>query len=503
MDAITSLQRERDAVDRVLRAGVFAKSPSLERFFRYICERHFEGQSDRIKEYGIAVEALGRPPEFDPKEDSIVRVEAHRLRKRLEAYYKGPGANDPVQILIPNGQYAPQFVLNEPPPVVPVAFERGSRLGILAVPPSLRLRPWALLLGVAILGGAAALFLNAGHLTTAAALRPDEVWQPSPTGSPATCKLRMLAGYHGPPFIDRQGHTWMSDAYYTGGVSIPIPPNHPIEGQPDPHLLRSMRSGRFRYDIPLQHATYELHLYFAETQYGAGNPKGLGDGARIFQISINGVPELNQFDPLAEAGGPNRLLVRVFKNVVPAADGKLHIAFIPIEDAFLNALEILPAPPDHIRPVRIVTQPAPVTDADGRLWAADEYFFGGTPVFREWAMIENPERLLYQGERYGNFSYHIPLAPGKYRLTLHFAEMWFGTPQSHLPAVQQRLFNVFANGVALLRDYDIAADAGGANRSVEKVFDNIEPNAQGMLLLQFVPVKNYAEVNAIEVVEME
>lgn len=498
MGAITSLQQERDAVSQVLRSGVFAKAPRLERFFRYICERYFEGQADRIKEYGIAVEALGRPAEFDPKKDSIVRVEAHRLRKRLEDYYRGPGANDPIQILIPNGQYAPQFAARGSLPVF-FGLEPQPNTAGLPFP-----RRWAIPLAILILCGAAAVLALQAHRRPATALRSDEIWQPNRMGFSITGEFHMLAGYHGSPFVDRQGHIWIPDAYYTGGVSAAIPPGQLIEGQPDPHLLRSMRFGKFRYDIPLQHATYELHLYFAETQYGAGNPKGLGDGARMFQVSINGKPVLNLFDPLAEAGGPNRLLVRVFKDVAPAADGKLHIAFDPTtKDAFLNALEILPTPAGRIHPVRIVTQPAPVTDAGGRLWAADEYFFGGTPVYREWAMLDNPERTLYQGERYGNFSYHIPLAPGKYRLTLHFAEMWFGTPESHLPAFHQRFFNVFANGVALLRDYDIAADAGGSNRCLEKDFENLEPNAQGMLLLQFVPVKNYAEVNAIEVVETQ
>ena len=138
-------------------------------------------------------------------------------------------------------------------------------------------------------------------------------------------------------------------------------------------------------------------------------------------------------------------------------------------------------------------------DSEGRVWAADQYFFGGNSVLRT-NVIVNGQEPLYQGERYGNFSYRIPLAPGKYRVTLHFAETWFGQ-ESHGPAVGSRIFDVFANGVALLRHYQIAVDAGGPNRHVEKVFNNLEPNAQGILRLDFVPVRNYAEVNAIEVVE--
>src|SRR5438270_2556059 len=111
MDLVASPSQERSEVDAVLRSGLFEKAPRLEKFFSYICRLHFEGRADQIKEYSIALEALGRSSDFDPKKDSIVRVEAHRLRKRLEEYYSGPGTDDPVQIVIPNGQYRPQFVL--------------------------------------------------------------------------------------------------------------------------------------------------------------------------------------------------------------------------------------------------------------------------------------------------------------------------------------------------------------------------------------------------------
>src|SRR5689334_5069208 len=110
MDALASSPQERMEVDLVLRSGIFEKAPRLEKFLLYICRLHFEGRADEIKEYSIALEALGRSEDFDPKKDSIVRVEAHRLRKRLEEYYRGAGAGHALHIVIPNGQYRPQFV---------------------------------------------------------------------------------------------------------------------------------------------------------------------------------------------------------------------------------------------------------------------------------------------------------------------------------------------------------------------------------------------------------
>ena len=511
MDAVSASREEQTEVAAVLQSGIFQRAPLLESFFRYICEQYFEGHSGEIKEYSIAVEALGRCAAFDPKKDSIVRVEAHRLRKRLQDYYKGPGAGHAFQILIPNGQYAPQFV-----PVEGEQAERDqdggtntilleSTVGPVEMPagkPAWRPKtPLHIALAILTVLVVAALVGLGIFRETAKPPVANERWT-GPVSGPVSMEFRMLAGYHGPPFTDANGQTWNPDSYYTGGQSSAIPPNHFIEGQPEPHWLRSQRSGAFQYDIPLRQGTYELHLYFAETEFGGGNPRGGGDGTRMFSVNVNGTPRINYLDPLAEAGGPNRLHGRVIKDVSPANDGKLHIKFESgTEPAFVNAIEVLSSVPGRIRPVRIVAQPRPVTDAEGQIWGADEYFVGGTPVFRADSVSNLRGKVLYQGERYGNFAYHIPLAPGKYRLTLHFAETWFGTPESHQPAAGNRLFDVFANGVALLRGYEVAKQAGGIYRGVDEVFDDVEPNAQGVLVLEFVPLKNYAEVNAIEVVE--
>jgi hypothetical protein len=170
--------------------------------------------------------------------------------------------------------------------------------------------------------------------------------------------------------------------------------------------------------------------------------------------------------------------------------------------AILNALEILQSKPGFIHPIRIVTQDHPVTDIDGHTWSADAFYFGGMRAYRDEPVVNAHDKSLYRGERYGNFSYHIPLARGKYRLKLHFAETWFGTPASQEPALGSRLFDVYANGACLLRNFEIAKEAG-VSREIVKVFENLQPNAQGALWLEFVPVQNYAEVNAIEIEQTE
>lgn len=516
--------RERSAVDGVLQSGIFDKAPRLGNFFRYICERHLEGDGDLIKEYSIALEALGRPADFDPKKDSIVRVEAHRLRRRLQAYYRGPGACQQIQIIIPNGQYRPQFVSKKD--TEHLEPDRAGReiTSFVAIAPhtpavmatkwrerTYRPRLWIAMVPLVLIAVAGTAFLLRGvqkpvsrarvQLASKPSTPQEEVWSGNAT-DPISAEFRMLAGYHGTPFSDRQGHTWNADAFYTGGVAVPVPPSRPIEYQPDPNLIRSQRSGRFHYDIPMNSGPHELRLYFVETEYGPGNPKGGGDASHLFRVSINGAVRLAFLDVLAQAGAPNRLYVAVMKDIGPASDGKLHLNFDPVSGpAILNGIEILQSSPGRIHPVRIVAQANPVTDGDGRLWAADEYVSGGALVWRHQPVLNPPDKCLYEGERYGNFSYRIPLAAGKYRLTLHFAETYFGTPVSSYEDVTHRSFDVYANGVSLLRSYVVARDAGGPERSVTKVFENLEPNAQGILQLNFVPITNYAEVNAIEVVE--
>jgi hypothetical protein len=88
MATIARAQAERAEVEAVLRSGIFHRAPMVASFFRYVCDRYFEGEADKVKEYNIGVEALGRPVTFDQKKDSIVRVEAHRLRKLLSDYYR-------------------------------------------------------------------------------------------------------------------------------------------------------------------------------------------------------------------------------------------------------------------------------------------------------------------------------------------------------------------------------------------------------------------------------
>jgi TolB-like protein len=101
----------RAAVERVLASPSFASASRLSRFLRFVVERALAGEADRLKEYAIGIEVFDRDERFDPRIDSIVRVEAGRLRTKLEAYYRGAGSSDSVEIRIQRGGYVPEFEL--------------------------------------------------------------------------------------------------------------------------------------------------------------------------------------------------------------------------------------------------------------------------------------------------------------------------------------------------------------------------------------------------------
>jgi hypothetical protein len=108
---------------------------------------------------------------------------------------------------------------------------------------------------------------------------------------------------------------------------------------------------------------------------------------------------------------------------------------------------------------------------------------------------------LYASERWGHFSYAVPVAKGRYRVTLKFCEGHYGRRNIGVGGLGSRVFDVYCNGVALLRDFDIFKQAGGEGRPLDRTFSGIRPTAQGKIVLTFVPISGMACVNGIEVVE--
>lgn len=121
-DAALTPEREEIeiALARILADPGFERNGSATQFLKFVVVETLEGRGERLKGFTIATSALGRRPDFDPQSNSLVRVQASRLRRLLEDYYRGAGASDPVRIELPVGSYQPRFARSH------AAAERAS-----------------------------------------------------------------------------------------------------------------------------------------------------------------------------------------------------------------------------------------------------------------------------------------------------------------------------------------------------------------------------------------
>jgi len=97
------------AIDRLASSRVLHGSESLCRLLRYLAQHSLQNPGAAIKEYQIATEVFGRPPDFDPHVDSAIRVQAGRLRLKLAEYYASEGDHDPIFVELPKGSYTLTF----------------------------------------------------------------------------------------------------------------------------------------------------------------------------------------------------------------------------------------------------------------------------------------------------------------------------------------------------------------------------------------------------------
>src|SRR5271156_3161647 len=107
-------ERIRTQLERILASRLFVRSERLCRFLRFTVELTLSGERDRIKEYTLGRDVFDRDKNYDPRADSIVRVEARRLRRKLSEYYLEVGFTDPVSIEFPPGGYVPVFQTRRP-----------------------------------------------------------------------------------------------------------------------------------------------------------------------------------------------------------------------------------------------------------------------------------------------------------------------------------------------------------------------------------------------------
>jgi len=500
----TERLEEKAEVDCVLESGILGQSTNLVRMFRIICDRFFEDPESPVKEYTIAVEGLGRPLDFDPHLDPIVRVTAHQLRKRLKDYYAGEGQHHTLQIALPRGRYSPQFIrqstleatLAELPirEIPHVATEQETALIVEAAHPEpimasprRRVRPaWiaaAVFCALAVAVGVTLHFSKGRAGADTTVLR-----QAVPASLPKGQVFRMLVGDNRDPFKDEAGNNWTADRFCEGGNTFRLAPQK-IIGTVTPEIFLAGRHGKFHCSFPAPAGLYEAHLYFAETA-------DVEDATQHSVLSFNRNP-VKSVDVIDFAPGRNVATEKLIPGLEPGRDGRISLEFID-GSSLLNAIELVPVENRRLQPIRISIGDKDYLDDSGALWISDRFFTGGRRSYSGYG--ENgASGIQYRSARVGHFTYSIPVVSGAtYTVRLHFVESWFGS-QEDGKATGRRIFDVACNGKTLLKDFDVFAESG--RTPIIKTFHHIEPNGLGKIDLEFLPVEDYAIVNGIEIIE--
>jgi adenylate cyclase len=100
-------------LEKIVGSPDLQNASRLREFLRFVVNEGLDGRADSLKAYTIGIEVFDRPDNFDPITDTIVRVNAGKLRRALERYYLGPGRQDKILISIPKGRYIPVFQIQE------------------------------------------------------------------------------------------------------------------------------------------------------------------------------------------------------------------------------------------------------------------------------------------------------------------------------------------------------------------------------------------------------
>lgn len=515
-------EQERQELDAFLQSGTLGRAPNLQHFLDFVAQRYFAGEADQVKEYSIAVHALGRPETFDPQLDTIVRVTAHTLRKRLDQYYATEGRDHAVQIQLPAGKYVLRFVhkeeiapqqvqIDEITPPVDVKQsspkldrEDNSKQKVVSPArdfPFTKESAWLWpLLGTGLLFAVlACVVVRFGFphrpaepaLTERASLFARQTERRGGSrvaGESQSSAVRLLFGDRPEPYTDSAGRVWSADGACEGGTTF-VHADQEIRGTDDPGLFQQGREGRFHCRIPAAAGAYQMKLLFADT---VGNKVA----ARQIVFTINNGPN-QALDVVDEAAGSNTAMGKVYVGVHPMADGLVHLDFVS-DGAFASAAVLTPTRSEAGEPMRMLAGPATLKDSEGRQWGPEEFFLGGRRTFHPDNLPKTSDPRLFAWERYGHFQYVIPVATGReYTVRMYFSEGWFGTSNGGPGGPGSRVFDVFCNGTTLLENFDILKERHDG--AVVVVSRHVKPTAAGVLHLYFEPVKNYPLIDAIEV----
>jgi hypothetical protein len=229
-----------EQVERVIQSDTFRAAGVLRRLLRYLADKAFAGEADQLKEYTIGVDAFGKPPSYDPRQDAIVRLQIGRLRQKLSEYYRTEGKDDVVVLELPKGRFKLKWETRSPATAVTQNYVPDT--AARAPDSALRWRRIAFALGVGLVSMVCWSAYSAGLLW-----RPDEgrgkslawtagmedLWRPF-----LTSKRRVVVMIPDPLFFTLEG----SDVFFRK-ISL----RRPEDGAASPELAaleRVLRNSR-------------------------------------------------------------------------------------------------------------------------------------------------------------------------------------------------------------------------------------------------------------------
>jgi hypothetical protein len=285
------------------------------------------------------------------------------------------------------------------------------------------------------------------------------------------------------PYVDRSGNQWEADRGFDGGepLALSVPVSGALPTADDSALYQSGRCGEaFTYTIPVAPGLYALRLKFAECVLE-------WSFMRPFDLEINGRIVLRNFDVCHAARAPGRALDRVFRHLVPDADGQIVLRFRagwePLPEArpeaVVQAIELLPEEKSELRIA--AGAETPYIDWNSFVWEADTCCRDGR-VIRSDSPVDQAsptlyDQALYQTARSGReLRYELPAAPGLYTVHLKFAELWLQEPG-------QRPMDIEINGNPIQKSWDPAAFVGCTGMAIDLRAENITPDADDRIAL--------------------
>lgn len=244
--------------------------------------------------------------------------------------------------------------------------------------------------------------------------------------------------------------------------------------------------------------------YLLDPTNAPPSPSGLSvNGANLLRLSWTNVPITPITYNIKRAtvsGGPYTVVAR---NVAEGVSSVTFIDTTALSGAtyhyVISALNNFAESDDSIEVSGSAAPPKINCSGNAVGGFTDDTFFTGGLTFTTTTNIDtngivNPAPMaVYQTQRYQSMTYTIPnLAPGSYKVRLHFAEVYFTSPG-------QRLFDVKINGATVLKSFDMFAAAGAQNKANVQEFNAI-PDSNGRVTIDFITVVNNAACNGIEII---